>query len=275
MPPAPSIVWLASYPRSGNTWARTLLHAYAHGPPAASAEVAATVPDLHAPTYGGGVARPFGSTGTTLVKTHFLWSPQHPHAAATTGAICFVRHPKDVLLSSLNFHRVMGSKGGAPGQRASADFDEAAYVRTFINRAGDPGFIDAGYGSWEQNVRSWTQRFEPRRLVVKYHELRAQPEHWLRAMLEFLGEPIDEPRLARALAAGSFEAMRALEVREKSTSATRSHFFGGSMATLRKGHRFMDQGRVGGTLAPVVPGADGPFDHRFGGWIDEFGLGVE
>lgn len=272
MPAAPQIVWLASYPRSGNTWVRTLLHGYFEGEPVSSKDIARLIPDIHAPTHGGGPVRPLADTGRTLIKTHYLWSRAHPLASATLGVIYLLRHPRDVLLSSLNFHRVMGSKGGLAGGKASADFDAVAYLRTCLNRGGDPGFLDAGFGTWEQNARSWTETCDAPRLVVRYDALRSDPEPHLRAIVEFLGQTPDADRVARALRAGSFDNMRALEVREKSATGERNAFFGGSVATLRKGFKFMDKGRVGGRLDEVAPGFDAAFDQRFGPAIKALGL---
>ncbi|GJM19204.1 MAG: hypothetical protein DHS20C14_14170 [Phycisphaeraceae bacterium] len=274
-PPAkPRIVWLASYPRSGNTWVRTLLHAYAHGDATDTAAIARTIPDLHIPHHGGGKPTPYAATGKTLIKTHLPWSPKHPFAPATVGAICLVRHPRDVLLSSLNFHRVVGSRVAGKAGAGATEFNDADYVRAFITKGGDPGYLHAGYGTWEDNARSWADRFEHPKLIVRYHELRQDPDAGLRALLGFLGEPIDDDRVAKAIAASSFDAMRALEVREKSGSADKSAFFGGSGATLRKGHRFMHHGRVGASLDDTLPGADAKLDARFARTIEDLGLAI-
>ncbi|MEQ8770176.1 MAG: sulfotransferase domain-containing protein [Phycisphaerales bacterium] len=269
----PQIVWLASYPRSGNTWVRTLLHAYAHGEVADTTAVARTIADLHIPEHGGRPT-PYADSGKTLIKTHFPWSASHPYAPATAGAIVLVRHPRDVLLSSLNFHRVVGSQVAGKTGAAKTAFDDADYVRTFIAKGGDPGYEHAGYGSWERNLRSWTDALEHPKLIVKYHELRADPTQGLAAMLEFLGEQVDPDRVGRAVAAASFDSMRALEVREKTASGDKNPFFGGSGATLKKGHRFMHQGRVNASLEGIVPGADAKLDAAFARAIEDFGLAV-
>ncbi len=269
----PQIIWLASYPRSGNTWVRTMLHAYAHGDVADSAAVARTIADLHIPEHGG---RPvaYAGSGKTLIKTHFPWSSSHPYAPATAGAIVLVRHPRDVLLSSLNFHRVVGSQVAGKSGAAKTEFDDADYVRAFIAKGGDPGYEHAGYGTWERNIRSWTDSFDHPKLIVRYHELRADPAGGLSAMLEFLGESVDPERAERAVALASFDSMRALEVREKTASGGKSPFFGGSGATLKKGHRFMHQGRVNATTDGILPGSDRQLDRAFARAIDDFGLSI-
>ena len=43
-----AVTWLASYPKSGNTWLRFLLYSYYYGSVTVSAQVAERIPDIHA-----------------------------------------------------------------------------------------------------------------------------------------------------------------------------------------------------------------------------------
>ena len=42
-----SIIWLASYPKSGNTWLRFLLYNYLFGEVRRSGDIARRIPDIH------------------------------------------------------------------------------------------------------------------------------------------------------------------------------------------------------------------------------------
>ncbi len=98
------IVWIASYPKSGNTWVRFLLAAYFSGPIQSSEQVSAAIPDL----LQGGDPRPALARGqTAYMKTHLPWSAAHPYAADTDRAVVVVRHPKDVCLSCLKHPRLV------------------------------------------------------------------------------------------------------------------------------------------------------------------------
>lgn len=250
--PAP-IIWLASYPRSGNTWMRTLLYAYFHGKPESSKDVGRRFPDLHVEGQFDPAA-----PGRQIVKTHLPFGPSHAHIDRTAGAIVMLRHPKDVLLSSLDFHHVLGTKTNAGG------LDADRFADVFIEQGGDPIWIHNGFGTWTQFYDSWTQNPTTPRLVLKYEEMRADAVPGLRRAIEFLGEPVDEPRLESAAKAASFDNMRAMEIREKAKAPSKNVFFGGSQANLRKGELFMRKGRVGASLDDIRPGLDEAFERAFG-----------
>jgi len=266
------INWLASYPRSGNTWVRVLLHGYYFGPPADTADVALTVPDIHAPQHTRGERAREGGPAVQMFKTHLVWSERHPGAARTNKVVYLVRHPADVLLSCLNFHRVMGTQAGPQGGGASsAKIDEAAYVRTFLRLGGDQAWLGNNYGTIEENVASWLDRCPAPTLVVRYEDLRGDTPAGLRRLLEFLEEPVDGARIERAVRGASFDNMRALEIREKRGRKDKHPFFGGSDATLRKGVYFMAKGRVGERLDRIEKGFDARLRERFAPVLERFG----
>lgn len=259
------LFWLASYPRSGNTWTRVLLHSYWHGAPGSSDDIARTVPDLQAPNHARkAAARGKGgpAEGVRLVKTHALWSPRHPYAARTAGAIVLVRHPKDVLLSCLNYHMVMGTQALTP-QGKPVPFVPVPYARSFIMHGGDKVWRKQGYGFWHESLAAWTPAAGLPWLLLRYERLKRDTAGELARVLRFMGLEPDPQRIDAAVKAASFDNMRALEVREKTASGEKNPFFGGSGATLKKGYRFMNTGRVGGKLDDLEPGLDDAFDKAF------------
>ena len=93
------IVWLASYPKSGNTWVRFIIAALVRGEIKSSAEVARQVPDIHDGIKGHHLL----GQHTTVVKTHWGWRADLPLREDTIGAICVVRNPLDVIESNQNY----------------------------------------------------------------------------------------------------------------------------------------------------------------------------
>lgn len=266
--------FLASYPRSGNTWARVLLyHALYAGPANAGApttrQIADRLPDLHVP---GETEASLGAHPGELViiKTHLPWSPTHPHADEAGAAILLIRHPRDVLLSCLNFHRVLETKVKDRRTGRDAALQPLDYARHFIAQGGDPVWMHEGFSTWADNARSWLAAPLPT-LVVRYEDMLDDPASQLARMLEHLGQPRDPATIERAVANAGFEQMRALEIREKAGASAKNTFFGGTGKTLRKGIYFMDKARRGARLDTVAPGLDAAFDERFGDAMREFG----
>jgi hypothetical protein len=253
------IHWLASFPKSGNTWARFLLYQYFYGELADTLQLGRRIPDAHA----GDMARAEPDRTTLLVKTHWGLGPRMPHVERTAGAIYIVRRPKDVMLSMLNYYRL---------REPNAPWTDEHFVRLYIRGGGDPGSVRNGFGSWEDNLLSWLGQRRFPLLLVKYEDLRADTAHELRRMLEFLGETPDPARVTNAVAASTFDRMRDLEAKEKAANHSGNVFIGGK-AEADRGLMFMSKGRSGTTLASIGPTLDREFDERFAAaaWLAGYG----
>jgi hypothetical protein len=254
------VVWIASYPKSGNTWMRFLLANYLAGPIERSDQVEALIPDyMKKPDLQGLLTqRP-----VVYSKTHYLWSGAHPFALHTDRRIVVIRHPKDVLLSNLNYRRL--NRGSSQG------FTDAAYARTFITYGGDPEFIRGGFGTLEQNVTSWTQpSFGPAQLVIRYEDLKADAARELSRIVSYLSLPLDLERLEMAVSHSHFDRMRAMEVREK-TKGGRSAVFAGTPPRPGWARYFINEGKVRGSLAHLGRECDRAFNNRFGPLMKRLG----
>lgn len=248
------VVWLASYPKSGNTWVRFLLHHYLWGEPGNSLELNRRIPDLHRPA---GRIDPSGDR--IFVKTHFLLHEKLPYLALTERAIYIKRNPRDVLLSGMNYAKLEN-----PGS-----FDDAAYARAFIEQGGDPAWIGMGFGTWAAHAESWTatERFPVH--VTSYEAMKSDTAAELRSMLEFVGESPDEERIERAVRLSDFARMREIERREKARGG--ESLFRGGKGSLARNAMFMNTGATGQSLAPIEPTLDAEFDEAFAPHLRRFG----
>lgn len=203
--------WIASYPKSGNTWLRFMLASYLTGTPVTS--VRTKVLNQMIPAVGGMVRSgiPEGHLDPLMVKTHSLPGTKAvaPFAEATRSAVYLVRNPRDVMLSLLRH------SGAQPGTEQAREFG-----LTFIAHHGMPQLTDDfEWGSWPQNVRAWATPERVREhfadidvLVVRYEDLRADPATAMHKILDHLGAgPADPERLAAAVASTSMDNMRSLE----------------------------------------------------------------
>ncbi len=149
--PPRNIVWIASYPKSGNTWVRFLACNLLYGPQESASSLNHLVPDIHEL----GEHLPRLTSGGGVLKTHFVCSPNLPLLNRTAGAIYVVREPGDVLTS--NYHYSRRSSGEADDSQK--DFDR--YFDSFVRNRGDVRWTGLGMGSWEQNVLSWLGTAHP------------------------------------------------------------------------------------------------------------------
>jgi hypothetical protein len=222
-----SIIWLASYPKSGNTWLRAFFHNLMRNP-----ERSYDINRLSDLTVGDGQAhwyqefdpRPASqysvadvqrmrplvqrkiaslSPGSVLVKTHNALMEDDGHALidfdVTVGTIYIVRNPLDVVISWS--HHL-----GKP-------VDE---IIDFMNMDGaQSANTDANvyelHGSWRQNVMSWTQHPNPQLLVVRYEDMLETPLKTFAAVARFLGIDPPRARLDKAIKLSSFRVLQEQE----------------------------------------------------------------
>ena len=254
------IAWIASYPKSGNTWVRFLVANYLAGPIEHSTQVEALVPDFSRPIDPAPL---LAQRPTLIAKSHFRWGPDHPHAALTERAVVVLRHPKDVLLSNLAYDRLLSTKEAA--------YTDAQFIGAFIQAGGDPRWLSQGYGTLEEHVRSWLDAPEtfPRH-IVRYDDLKADTAGQFAKIAEFLGLPADPDRLKLAVSRSGFDQMRAMEVREKAAKKS-SDVFAGPPPKPGKPRYFMNEGKSRRSLAHIDPALDRLFDQRFASLIERMG----
>jgi len=248
-----SIVWIASYPKSGNTLVRFLMHAYLYGLPESSGDIAKRIPAVDA-----GKALP--AAPPRYLKTHYKWSEQHPFRDLSEAAITVIRHPRDVLLSAINHVRL---------KNMSHDTD-AKLAEHFIALGGMSFWQQMGYGSWVEHVQSW--RAAPmRKLELRYEALTKDRASALEEIIAFLGLERDTAKIALAVEATSFEAMRDLEERDYATGRADASVFPGKADTVKAGRRFVNKGESGRKLDSIAPGLDAKFEARFASILEATG----
>jgi hypothetical protein len=240
--PLKNLVWIASYPKSGNTWVRFMACNLLFGRQASAAALAAQAPDIHET----GVQAASGHSG--LIKTHFTYSAALPLAARTAGAIYVVRDPAHVLES--NFYYAQRSADRADNSQCAFD----RYVDAFVEHGGDPRWRLAGMGSWTENVRSWIGGRHPFPvLLVRYEDLAANALHVCRTLAQFLKPVASEEEIRATTDHSSFQQMREIEeadIRDKRVGIFYKPYLQGA---IDSGRRFMRRGTVGDEALRLTP----------------------
>jgi len=202
--------FLASYPRSGNTWLRFMLFEALTGRPAQFDAVRRAIP--HVNPYQ--TAEPIVSGVGRLYLTH----EQYSHVYGGFPAIYLVRDVRDVVLSEYRRQQMNESYPGA--------FD--AFLEDFL-----AGRIHR-FGSWNDHVAGWrfTGASDRRSMLLRYEDLRRDPARGVSDALSFLGAPRPADVVERAVEHNALDAMRGKEDRT-------------TLPDARPGFRFVNAGASG------------------------------
>lgn len=215
------IVWLASYPKSGNTWVRAFLHNYitqSDTPQNINALTDFSVAECAAAFFHAagqslttqatqrlrpGVHKSLTELHDDLVfvKTHNANLAVHEiplcTPAQSAGAIHIVRDPRDVVLSYSAFL-------GKPVD------DIIAFMANprAANRA-TPHQVFEFLASWSIHTESWLNAKNT--FLVRYEDLATAPETYFGRLINFLGGDPAPSRLTRAIAQSDFKILAAQE----------------------------------------------------------------
>ncbi len=248
------IVWLASYPKSGNTWLRSLLTCCLLAPGqrldinqlagqgAASREA---LDDLLGIATGDCTAdevrrllplayRAWSgmSGGPHFLKTHDAYAltpasePLFP-SEATRCVVHIVRDPRDVAVSAMHHW------GLSLEDTLARMNNRQQWVAT---RADLAPTVPQHLSDWSGHADSWMGSGLPR-LTLRYEDLRADPAGVFRRVVAYIGLAVPEDRLHAALDACALENLQAQErassFRERQPGSTAPFFRSGRVGGWR------------------------------------------
>lgn len=251
------IIWIASYPKSGNTWVRAFLHNLMRDTQEAydinrlsdltlgdsqvrwfqqiqnkpsreysNEELAALRPQVH---------RLFTETSRdpVFVKTHnavmeyagtAMISLQH-----TAAAIYVIRNPLDVVISHSHHY----------GNSIDRTIE---IMETFgsVTGAGD-NHVPELHSSWSNNVLTWTAVPNPALHVMRYEDMLDKPLGTFTKLVKFLNLPAGRERIERAIKRSSFKVLQEQE---------RQHGF---VERNAQSERFFRAGKAGQWRTELTP----------------------
>jgi hypothetical protein len=236
------IIWLASYPKSGNTWLRIFLYhitRIAHGVPLDGNDLnhldRSSLYEARLVTlFEHFLKRPVAEVewrdilrvrpqvqaevvrrinGPMFLKTHMalitVEGTPTINLQATLGAIYIVRNPLDVVLS-LSDHM------GIPLEYAveCLCLDGYRVPHTSIE-------VYEPWGSWRENVGSWSSAPKEKILSIRYEDMLEAPQKTFRAVMTHLGQNPSDEQIEEAIELSSFK--RLSEIEKEASFRERSH----------------------------------------------------
>lgn len=227
-----NIVWLAAYPKSGNTWLRAFIYNLIEQP--ARPGSISVLPDYfesesdprwYLPLLGGkalqecrgeeiialkstvhrqiAASRPRGSIFT---KTHNRFGSFNDHPlhdiSVMAGAIYIVRNPLDVVLSTADHFGLSIDQ--------TIDFMSNEETGTPSNMENVVSFL----GSWSSHVESWTHKDHQDIAVIRYEDMLDKPLKAFGRVANLLGLGKDKTAIKRAIRFSSFSELKKQESRD-------------------------------------------------------------
>lgn len=252
------IFWLASYPKSGNTWMRMLLTNYLRNPSNPS--------DINKAKYGtiaasrawfdewAGVEasalddktieclRPDvyrcmadEEQETVYMKVHDAWGRTDQGEGifpvdVTGGVVYILRNPLDMAASCANHW------GVDLNQAVDNMCDQTFALSRSLGVMADQ--LRQYMGSWSDHVASWMDQADLPIHLVRYEDLQRDPENYFGDVVRFCGLPWDSERVSKAVMFSDFKELQRQErdndFRERSPKAPAPFFRKGQVGSWRE-----------------------------------------
>ena len=226
-----SIVWLASYPKSGNTWLRVFLANYVY-----NTEKPVPINQIHRVGIGdsnskayrmvtkevldptnpmqGARIRPAvlqaivnNKADINLVKTHcenaIAFGVKLIPPELTRSAVYIMRNPLDMIVSYASHY----------GNTIDEAIEGIARKDNSLLGGGDT--VYQFLGSWSNHVIGWSKARKFPVLMLRYEDMLKDPHEAFDRVVHHIGLPIDRDRLERSV---QFSDFKLLQEQEKKTS---------------------------------------------------------
>ena len=235
------IIWIASYPKSGNTWVRSFLTNYLNRNTSdfnldflqqikrfPRKELFDEL-EINYTKFEEIVKNWINMQEFLNLKQEFTYLKTHnamctvnnypfTNTQNTIGFIYLVRDPRDVILSYSNHLN---------------QSIEKTYISMISKSArekiDDKGNDETILGSWSENYKSWRDYSSVKKIIIKYEDLILNPYENFFKIINYLnkinGLPIDEEMIKKSIENVSFEKLQNLEKKFGFKESTHGIFF--------------------------------------------------
>ena len=283
---APSLVWIACWPKAGSTWLRTVLTNYLRDEGQAasinalvggwlssrdefdeylgldSSHMTGEEQARHLAQFRATLAKELLAAPATgakaphepmFAKTHEAYRlPNGPSRFPPGGKVVYlIRNPLDVAISYA--HHLNLPIGD------TIRLMNRWQVHEGLDRHGIHGRIPEPMTTWSNHALSWTEQEEQTVHVARYEDLLADPRGSFGAIVRFAGLGLDDARLDRAVENSAFHRLQAQEAEEgfKEKQPTAPSFFRAGAAGSWRGELAPEQ-------VQAIVDAHGHVMERFG-----------
>jgi len=223
------IIWIASYPKSGNTWVRSFLTAYYYCKDGildiANLNVIQDYPNkqfFKKEVKEGEIYKHWEDSQKEIcknkkikfLKTHnsliSAFGKDFTHPKYSLGVVYIIRDPRNVI-TSLKNHNDFKTYDEALDlmQNDNAIINDYKHLKNFAKT----NIIN----SWRINYQSWLKNNFFRRLTLKYEDMISNPEETFRDLVVFINticrfnDNFDKQKFRNAIESTSFNNLKSLE----------------------------------------------------------------
>ena len=285
------LIWIASYPKSGNTWIRAFLHNLLMNPDEpvpldqltrfchqdSDAQWFQAILDGKTETVAR-YERAGGRSTAELSKeevarlrplSHALMTRSHRDSVfvKTHNALVVDRGTPTVTMehtagaiyvvrNPLDVAVSLADHFGIP-------LDEAVtHLASNMETQNTDVMVYERRGNWSLHVDSWTKASHPGLHVIRYEDLKADQENTFGALCRFLGLAPPPERLKKAIAFSTFEQLSRQEAAEGFSERSAAQ------------ERFFRKGEAGGWRAVLTPAQAARLAARHGAQMARFGYSI-
>ncbi len=237
-------IFLASYPKSGNTWLRSIIGNFYNFDKEFSLSDLKSIPllsikkhfsefknkvyinndELHFDWVAQNIIKCQNLLNNkpnhlNIFKTHSVRHKNFTNETVNAGFIYIVRDPRDTIVSLTNFS----------GKEIDKTIDEFLFAKSLmITTNGAQELLS----TWELNVQSWLNYNSVPRLIIKYEDLKLNPKEIILNIKEFLNKihrlniNLRDQDIDKIIENTSFDNLKKLENKNGFDEATKhSKFF--------------------------------------------------
>src|SRR5210317_56737 len=223
------IMWIASYPKSGNTYLRSFLSTYYFSKNGKfNFDLLQNINQFPSLRYSNRKAYTYFDAAKNWIlnqtdffdKKNFFFLKTHNSleqyfgkkfttSSETLGAIYIVRDPRNVITSMYNHYSMTYDEALKKMNDQNASLSLTDSEKDYSNLS----FL----GSWSNHYKSWKNNFEFKTLFIKYEDLTNDAYNQFCKILEFIGElngkneVIDKKKLNNSIEATSFSNLKKQE----------------------------------------------------------------
>ena len=235
--------FIASFPKSGNTWVRFLVANLLHPGVVSFENIDILIPPVHKHSFYFYLKM----RSPRIMKSHEYYDKRYKKA------IYIVRDPRDVAVSYWH-HRIKF-------RRIEEDYPIKDFTTDFLD-----GSVDK-FGTWNENVGSWLEAQENHDadiLILRYEDLLQKTETEVSKIINYLKiNNISDEIVRNAITNSSFEKMSELEnIQSKTWGLTQD---------TRQDMNFVRKGQAGGWKTELPPESAAQITESWRTLMERFG----